>query len=298
MVAMTRRAALAGFAAALSGGAGALAQVGSSFERRPGMQLWTVGAQMKRNPAATLRRVRQIGYERVETAGYAGRTPAKFSAMVRQAGLTCDSVHHSAVDLFKDLDKCVGAARDMGAKWLVCSSPAPIQPLVVPKGGSWLRAISAAMGPEDWKRNYEMFARAGERAHAAGLVFAYHNHRSEFEGPEGQRPIDHILRLDPQRVRLELDIGWAAAARIDPAAFLRSHPGRVDLLHVKDMKPLPPGDGEPQSTEIGRGIVNWPSVFEAARATGVKSWFIEQEAPFVRPVYESLAMSLAYVSKL
>ncbi|RAK50749.1 sugar phosphate isomerase/epimerase family protein [Phenylobacterium deserti] len=294
-LAMSRRGALLGAGALLLGASAARAQA-NSFERRAGVQLWTVNAEIQKDVEGTLKRIRQIGYERVETAGYAGRTPAEFAAAVKAAGLVCDSVHHNAGDLMADLPGKIAAAQAMGASWLVCSSPNPTTPPKVGADGSWNRAMGRAMSADDWKRNIAFLAEAAPKVRAAGLQLAYHNHAMEFAEAGGIIPMEEIIKAG---VRAELDVGWAAVAGADPVAFLRKHAGKVDLLHVKDIATRPNATGpEPASTEVGRGVVDWPAVFAAARATGVRSWFVEQEAPYRRPPFESLAISYEYVRKL
>jgi sugar phosphate isomerase/epimerase len=97
------------------------------------------------------------------------------------------------------------------------------------------------------------------------------------------------------KARLELDLGWVAAAGHDPAAMIKKYKGRVDLLHIKDM--VKDGDSY-RSVELGKGIVKWKPAFEAAKAEGVKSFFVEQEEPYVRPIFESLAISIAHLKTL
>jgi sugar phosphate isomerase/epimerase len=53
-----------------------------------------------------------------------------------------------------------------------------------------------------------------------------------------------------------------------------------------------------RSVELGKGIVNWKPAFEAAKAEGVKAFFVEQEEPYLRPIFESLAESVAYLKAL
>jgi sugar phosphate isomerase/epimerase len=83
-------------------------------------------------------------------------------------------------------------------------------------------------------------------------------------------PYDELLRrTDPDFVIFELDCGWVKVAGLDPAGFIAKHASRVGLLHVKDVKA-----GAAPSTrfgpavpfaEVGRGSIDWRTVFEAAR---------------------------------
>ena len=59
----------------------------------PGIQLYTVGADMQKDPAGTLHALRQIGYVNVEAAGFGNLSPADFRKIIDDAGLKCPSAH-------------------------------------------------------------------------------------------------------------------------------------------------------------------------------------------------------------
>ncbi len=295
-----RAAGLAGIGLAL----GALPEVVDAARTAPawplGVQLWSVDAELKRDFDATLRRLAALGYRRVESAGLHGRTPAAFRRAVNEAGLRCDSAHVSMPDLQADLAGRIAQARDSGVDWLVCSSPMTPRPLT--PGMEWNRAIADAMTLEAWKRNAALLNATAVRARAAGLKFAYHNHPAEFGRYEGRRGFDVLLAdTDPKLVRFELDVAWAAAGGRDPAALLRAHPRRFALLHLKDLKARAvPGRMASDFTtvELGRGTIDWRGVVAAARAAGVTGAYVEQEAPYVRPVFASLAVARDYLRTL
>ena len=285
----------AGAASLFAGTAGAAAR--PLFDWPLGVQLWSVNAELARDVPGTLRKLRTLGYRRVETAGLHGLAPAAFGRAVAAAGLRCDGAHMSLPDFNADPARRIGEARDMGADWLICASPEPPGPL--PAGVDWNVGLARAMTLDAWKRNADMLNAAAVRAKAAGLGFGYHNHLAEFGLYEGRRGFDVLLeRTDPRLVRFELDAAWAAAGGQDPAALLRAHRGRFTHLHLKDLKALPPAGTMAESfatTEIGRGAIDWPAVFAAARAAGVIGAYVEQEGPYARPVFQSLAISRDYL---
>lgn len=265
-----------------------------------GVQLWSVDAEMAREPDATLRRLAALGYRRVESAGLHGRTPAAFRRAVEAAGLRWDSAHASMRDLVADPAGQIGRARDGGADWLICSAPLP--PRAVTPGVEWNRAMIEAMTLDAWKRNAALLGEMAVSARAAGIDFGYHNHPAEFGFYGRRRGFDVLLaETDPRLVRFELDVAWAVAGGQDPAALLRAHPGRFALLHLKDIAaPPPPGRMAANfaTTELGRGAIDWRAVFAAAHRAGVRGAYVEQEGPYARPVFESLAISRDYIRAL
>ena len=264
----------------------------------PGLQLWTVKDELAEDFTGTLRALKRIGYARVEAAGYFGRSAADFRSAVTDAGLHCIACHHGLSELIEDADAKLDFARQAGIKYVVASSPAPARPLAA--GKPWGIALAEAMRLEDWRSNAEAMNRIGAKAKAMGLVFGYHNHGAEFLRYDGQLAFAELLRLtDPALVMFELDIGWVAAAGVDPAAVLKESGKRIQLLHVKDIARQSVGKDEEASTvPIGKGSVDWKRTFAAARKAPIRSWFVEQEAPFVQPPLTALAESLAYLKTL
>jgi sugar phosphate isomerase/epimerase len=260
-----------------------------------GVQLWTVHAELAADFQSTLRAIAEIGYRRVETASLHGRTPPAFHMALKAAGLVCDSAHVSMSDLRDDPGAAIGMARDLGAKHLVCSSPAPVRPLQ--KGIDWNTALARAMTLDDWKHNADLLNRFGAQAARAGLRLGYHNHLAEAGLYEGVRAYDLLLeRTQPDLVCMELDVAWAAAGGLDPVTLLKKHGARIELLHLKDLA-VKQDSGRPITTvELGRGTIDWSAVILAAKAAGVRAAFVEQEAPFVRPVLESLRISHDFLS--
>lgn len=297
----TRRGfALAASAAALAPGAARAA--GGLLPLPLGVQLWTVKAELDREFDGTLKRLHALGYGRVEAAGLHGRTPAAFRAAVERAGLKLDSAHHTQAELEADLPGVLAEARTLGLRWLTCSSPTPSRPLAaIRPGEDWMDQMRRAMTLDDWRRTAAALNRAGAAAAAQGLQLTYHTHAFEFARYEGVVGFEELIRLsDPRLVEVELDIGWVVAGGRDPVATLRGLRGRTPLIHIKDLKARPtPGVPDDYTTvAIGRGVIDWPAVFAAARAAGVQGGYVEQEAPFMRPVFDSLADSARHLAGL
>jgi sugar phosphate isomerase/epimerase len=266
-----------------------------------GVQLWTVKEELARDFDGTLRALGKLGYRRIESAGWYGRSARQFREALRAAGLECVSAHHGLQDLIDHTDERLAFARKVGVRYVVASSPAPRRP--IPSGKDWNVALAEAMSLADWQANAEALDRIGARARAMGLRFGYHNHAAEFVAYERKLPIDEIVRLtDPRNVVLELDIGWVAGAGYDPAETIRRYAPRVHLLHIKDIKAtgLVPGRiaADARSTVVGEGMIDWRGVFAAARAAPLHSYFVEQEEPFSEPPLEALAKSAAYLRAL
>lgn len=308
---MSRRLFLQQSAAAMLAGSvistHALAAGASASKIKVGIQLYTVNAEMTRDLDGTLRKVAAIGYKYVELPGTYGRSAGDLRKSLDAAGLVCESgmfplqaLEPNTPTLIDNLAQCIEYAQQIGWKYLVVPN------VRIPGFGkpgfdlSKLREAFDSLTLDDFKRDGELLNRIGEQTRKAGIQLAYHNHNAEFKKFNGVPGYDELLRVtDPKLVAMEMDVGWVKAAGHDPAGYLTRYPGRFQLLHIKDLKPVGSNTSmEMTSVEIGQGAVDWQSVFKAARATGVKAGYVEQEPPFVRPALESAKISYKYLQTL
>jgi sugar phosphate isomerase/epimerase len=108
--------------------------------------------------------------------------------------------------------------------------------------------------------------------------------------------------LDPNLVQFEMDCFWVTHAGQDPVTFLKKHPGRFPLLHIKDLKAgnPPATEFDPRMglfTEVGKGTIDWKRIFAAAPQGGMKHFYVEQDFCEVPPL-ESVKISYEYLHKL
>ena len=114
----------------------------------------------------------------------------------------------------------------------------------------------------------------GEKCKEAGLTFAYHNHAFEFEKLEDSVPYDILLEnTDPELVTMQLDLYWMVYGGFRPVDYFDWFPGRFKLWHVKDMDKR----NDEETTEVGRGIINFQSIFRKKDQAGMEYAFVEQE---------------------
>jgi sugar phosphate isomerase/epimerase len=287
----------AGLAAMTTGGATAAAQPFFKRHGLPiGIQLYTLGPDAAKDLDGTLKAVAGIGYKSVELAGLLGRTGAQMKAALDAAGLVCTSAHvQGRGQLDGDLAKLAGDLTAIGVKTAVMPSPYIPDRLQ----GKGLREVLTQLTADDWKMNADFLNEKAVVLAKSGIKLGYHNHNFEF-APLGSTTGLEIMiqRTDPKLVTFELDVGWVAAAGVDPAAFFAKHKGRFTLMHVKDIK----ADTQPNfelkmdPTEIGSGKLPWKTLLPAAYAAGVRGFYVEQEPPFARPRIEAAKISHDYLA--
>ena len=224
------------------------------------LQLYTVREQTSRDMPDTLRRLADIGYTAVETAGFGALTPEELRSAMDDLGLRASGAHVPLDAWDSDPASVLADMHTIGSAHAVV----PIAPLE--RRGD---ANSVARLAED-------FNRWGEMCRAAGLTFSYHNHDFEF-ARLGETTMWEVLvrETNPDLVHFELDLYWIKYGGSDPETVLRDVGDRVSLVHLKDMA----ADETRSDLPVGEGTMPWPDLLETADELGVE-WFVaEQDNP-------------------
>jgi sugar phosphate isomerase/epimerase len=248
-----------------------------------GLELYTVRGALGKDFEGTLQRVAKIGYKEVELAQFFAHLP-DFNPSPKRAreildanGLVAPSSHipYSAISP-ANLPKVIEASHILGHTYIV--------------NPSIDRAVLKQ--PDGWKRAAEAFNRAGEETGKAGIKFGYHNHVEEFKPlPDGKLPYDVLLaESDPKLVVMEMDLGWAHEAGVDPIAYFKKYPGRFPLVHVKDF------DKHRNMVDVGKGEIDWKAILSKSGLAGIKHYFVEFDDP--KDPFASVQDCYAYLEKL
>jgi sugar phosphate isomerase/epimerase len=261
----------------------------------PGIQLYTVDKELKADVEGTLKKVKAIGYEEVEAAGFAGLSAKQFRAALDAAGLKCASTHFFDFG-GSDPGHLLEEANALGVHYTVSSMM-----------GNFPNKPSGEMGVEGYKALADYCNQLGEKAKQAGLQFAFHNHNTEFKDlGRGKIGYDVLVEAtDPNMVKLELDCGWMVAAGHNPIDYFKRYPNRYRMIHIKDfVRPAQPStslkrDEVPEGTVLGTGYIKYKPILLAAKAAGVEHFYVEQEPPFTgTTAFEAATKDYEYVRSL
>lgn len=291
---MTSRRSFVKTSAILSAGLLAAPRLFAYDKKYIGLQLYTVRNTMQKDPAGTLAKVAQVGYNSVEGATYTGdetfygMDAKSFSKLLKQNNLIMPSSHYRLGEektkgedtkgtMLHDWDRAVDDAAEVGLKYMVCA----------------FLANSERGNLDHYKKLADDFNKAGERCKKAGIQFCYHNHDFEFIQEDGKYPYETLLaNTDKNLVKMEMDLYWVTKANQDPIALINEHPGRFALFHMKDLDKTPKRD----FTEVGNGIIDFKKIMTYADKAGMKYFFVEQDRtpgdPFV-----SITQSYDYIKK-
>jgi sugar phosphate isomerase/epimerase len=226
------------------------------FRRVPrvGLQLWTVREACDRDLERVLRTVGAQGFDGVELFQLHGHAAAEVREWLDSASLVAAGLHVRLEVIESDLHECAEELGILGVD----------------------RAVISWIDPEALERPDEVVERLADAAGAArdrGIRLGFHNHWTEPVPLEsGLSFLDLLRRLPSDLLWLELDLGWAWQAGVDPVAELEKTVGRCPLVHVKDYASREGRDDVP----VGEGVVGYDRVVPAALAAGAE-WLIVEE---------------------
>jgi sugar phosphate isomerase/epimerase len=242
---------------------------------RIGIQLYTVRNDMEKDFEGTLSKIAGIGYKEVEFAGYFGHSPADVRAILNRLNITAPSAHGPLTMLTDNWQKTIDDAKVMGHEYLI----------VAYLNDDQRKSL------DDYRRHADLFNSAGETARKSGVKLGYHNHDFEFKPMDGKLPYDLLLeRTDPNLVKLEMDLFWITKGGQSPLTYFSRYPGRIELVHVKDM------DASQTMVDVGKGTINWAQIFAERDKAGIRHFFVEHDNPPV-PL-ASAKISYDYLSTL
>ena len=254
-----------------------------------GLQLYSLRASFPKDVKGVLEQVSKAGFTEVETYGYSvkngffGTSVKEFKTILSANGLKNPSGHYDLGSLLKDgntevLKNTIEAANVLDNKYIT-----------IP----WLDEL-IRKSADDYKIIAENMNKAAVICKESGLKLAYHNHAFEFTTFGETNGYDILLKeTDKKLVDFELDLYWVERSGNNPLHLFKEHPGRFSMWHVKDMDK----NNKDFNTEIGKGTIDFKTIFAEAKLSGMKHFFIEHETNYVPNPIESVSESCAYVKK-
>ena len=275
-------------------------------EFRIGIQLYSVRQDLARDFYGTLKKISDMGYEGVEFFNeFSGNTPQQVRQMCDELGLVIFSNHVPFADMMSDIDKVIEESRILGVEYITFPyMDAPSRP---------------GVNPERFKETVKEIGEIGKKVRAAGFQLLYHNHDFEFALlPDGTVGHDYIFSSNPpEDVQVELDVCWADYAGFKTDELTRKYAGRIPVLHMKDYyqegklesdpyaligtesqgNSSSGGQGRFEFRPLGKGVMDFAPLIEAARQSGVKWMCVEQDEPSAgaRDRFEGPEISIRYL---
>ncbi len=212
-----------------------------------------------------LEKVKEIGFEGVEFAGFGGCEPEVIKAKLDELGLTAVGCHMGVENFKPDtIEETIRVAKVLGMKY-------------VGTGGA------PHSTPEEVKELVDTFSYANSVGEKEGIKFYYHNHTEEFElNFDGRLCMDVIA----DGAYLELDTYWSFCGGADNYSYIKDTADKIVLLHIKDGIDRKP-------TALGEGNNDLLSVFKAAKEIDIEWLVLENDDPVPTGI-EDITRSMKY----
>lgn len=254
-----------------------------------GLQLYTLRDEISRDVKSTLLKVAAAGYTYVETYGFSikdqfwGISPTELKKMLDENQLKAVSGHYNLGSFLYDGNQSELIASIDAAKVLKSEY------LTIPWVDEPFRK-----NIQDYKLIASRLNEAAKICQSSGLKLAYHNHDFEFQKHDGITGYEILLNeTDKDLVDFELDLYWVVRSGNHPLELFQQNSERFKMWHVKDMDKT----NQALNTEVGSGSIDFTTIFAAAKKSGMKYFFAEQENNFANSSFESIKISRDFISK-
>lgn len=261
-----RKAALTVICVAASAGMFAFPQQAAAKKKKIGIQLYSVMGAMQKDPAGSIERLSDMGYNVAELVQWGGDTkvfglePAEFKAICDRNGMEIVSTHTGIQEDPAKEEEVIARWRRIFEIQKACGG----RYVVIPSYG-------VDYTEKGVQQMCDYFNRIGKIASEYGLKLGYHNHSGEFGKlkDSGKVMWEYLVEhTDPSYVFFELDVYWCSKGGKDPVAYLKKYPNRIRMLHVKD------------DFVIGAsGTIDFEAIFDQFYANGMKDYVVEIEIP-------------------
>lgn len=246
-----------------------------------GVQLYTVrdtmtNAEDIRN---SFKRLKAMGYDHGQTAGCAIPYD-EFGKIAKEENFEISGTHEEFDYLYNNTEEAIEKHKLLDTKYMGIG------------GISW-----------DYFDSREKFSEFCDKANAIcekikphGMKFTYHNHSPEFRKIGNDIVMDLMIKnTDPEAFTFCVDTYWIQYGGGELLYWLEKLGGRIDLLHLKDMKI---SRWDPEIAEIGNGTFRWPEILKLAEDINVKKIIVEQDGYWMdEDPYKSLKISADYLAQ-
>ena len=246
------------------------------------VQLYTLRDYIKTPAeiAATLKKVRQIGYEAVQVSGMGPIDELELNRILAGEGLVCCATHENGDRILNETGAIIERLQKLNCRYTAYPWPAGID-------------FSKMESVLDLAVRLD---KAGKKMRKAGQVLTYHNHAMELTAIEGKTALAWIYeKTGRKNVQGEIDTFWIQNGGGDPVAWCKTLRKRLPLIHLKDYTVI---DNKPSFAAVGQGNLNMPAIVKAAEKAGCEWFIVEQDDCYGRDPFENLASSFNYLKGL
>lgn len=201
-----------------------------------------------------LKKVKELGFDGVEFAGFHGYSPEELKKTLDELGLVAVGAHMGLQDFAPEkLTETLEAGKILGAKTL---------------------GIGGADTETETSLNevIEIMGNADKKAAEMGMCVYFHNHTQEFREPLFNTVPGTIFERLAKACHMQIDTYWSFHAGKDNYALISEYKDIIPHLHIKDGI-----DGHPMA--LNEGNNDLATVVKAAKDNGIEWLILENDDP-------------------
>lgn len=236
------------------------------------LQLWTVRNEIEKDLTGTLRQVKSLGFDYVESAFFPESITLQQGAKaIKDAGLKVCSIH---------------CEMEQG-KWVELAETYECS-MMIWHGWPENALYTTEEGIQQLADTYNT---ANAFAKKNGLSFGLHNHWWELTPhADGRLPLDILASSIDSDIFFEIDTYWAKVAGHNPATIIKKYADRTLCMHIKDGPATSPDDS---MVAIGTGSQDFSAIIEAS--AGNAQWLVVEFDKCDTDIFEALGESMDYL---
>lgn len=201
-----------------------------------------------------LKKVKELGFDGVEFAGFHGYSAEELKKTLDELGLVAVGAHMGLDDFREEnLEATLEKGRILGAKTLGIGGADT-------RTETTLNDVIAVMGNAD------------KVAAGYGMCVYFHNHTEEFKEPLFNTVPGTVFERLAAACHMQIDTYWSFHAGKDNYALISEYKDRIVHLHIKDGL-----DGHPMA--LGEGNNDLATVVKAAKDNGIEWLVLENDDP-------------------
>ena len=267
-----------------------------------GIQLYSLRDELAKDMDGTLKRVKDMGYDYVEFAGFYDKSADEIKGLLDKYGLVAVSIHQSLDPYLADnAEEFVKFINTLGIKY----SAVPWMDKNV-----FYDEAKYAEFVENMKKTLKLLKENG-------IALCYHNHDFEFEKIGDEYILDRLYNDIPE-LMTELDLCWVKYGGEDPVKYVNKYAKRSGIVHFKDFYAKQMGGGpvyalidengneikteKPSKedngfkfTPLGKGLQDFATIIEAVKDSNIEYVIYEKDAWYDADPFEEARISREYL---
>jgi len=201
-----------------------------------------------------LEKVKEIGFDGVEFAGFQDLPAETLRAKLDETGLKCIGAHMGLNDMREEnLQKSIDYIKTLGSD-------------IMGIGGADTKTETSL------SEVIEVMGNADKKAQEQGVKVYFHNHTEEFRPPMFAEKPGTVFDRIKQACHVQIDTYWSFVAGQDNYKLITENKDRIVSLHIKDGKGHTP-------MALGEGENDLDTVVKAAKDAGIEWLVLENDDP-------------------